>query len=74
MRESLNILKQAINCLPTGPILGENLKMIPPSRYQMKNSMEGVIHHFKLFTEGFAILENKAYFSLEAPKGEFVYF
>jgi NADH dehydrogenase (ubiquinone) Fe-S protein 2 len=71
MRESLNILKQAINCLPTGPILGENLKMIPPSRYQMKNSMEGVIHHFKLFTEGFAILENKAYFSLEAPKGEF---
>ena len=71
MRESLTILKQAINKIPEGPILGENLKMIAPSRYQMKQSMEGVIHHFKLFTEGFAILEGKAYLGLEAPKGEF---
>ena len=71
MRESLNILKQAINCLPTGPILGENLKMIPPSRYQMKNSMEGVIHHFKLFTEGYRVTEDEIYTAVEAPKGEF---
>jgi NADH dehydrogenase (ubiquinone) Fe-S protein 2 len=71
MRESLKILKQAINILPNGPILGNNLKMIPPSRYHMRKSMEGLIHHFKLFTEGFAILKNKAYFGLEAPKGEF---
>jgi len=71
MRESLKILKQAINILPKGPVLGNNLKMIPPSRFQMRKSMEGLIHHFKLFTEGFAILKNKAYFGLEAPKGEF---
>ena len=45
-----------------------------PRVIQSEDSMEGVIHHFKLFTEGFAILENKAYFSLEAPKGEFGYF
>ena len=45
--------------------------MIPPSRFEMRNSMESLIHHFKLFTEGFAILENSSYFAVEAPKGEF---
>ena len=74
MRESIKIIKQSLNILPSGPVLGDNLKMIPPSRFQMRKSMESLIHHFKLFTEGFAILEGKSYFALEAPKGEFVYF
>lgn len=52
MRESLNIIKQCIDTLPEGPFLGDNLKMIAPSRYQMKNSMESLINHFKLYSEG----------------------
>lgn len=71
MRESLKIIKQLLNNLPTGPVLSDNLKMVPPSRFQMRESMENLIHHFKLFTEGFAILQNSAYFAVEAPKGEF---
>lgn len=71
MRESLSILEQALNILPRGPVLSSNLKMIAPSRYQMKKSMESLIHHFKLFTEGFSILSSSTYYSIEAPKGEF---
>lgn len=74
MRESLKIITQLLNNLPTGPTLSHNLKMVPPSRFEMRKSMESLIHHFKLFTEGFAILENSSYFAVEAPKGEFVYF
>ena len=74
MRESLYILEQALNKLPTGPILSSNLKMIAPSRFQMRKSMEALIHHFKLFTEGFSILNGKSYFGIEAPKGEFDFF
>jgi NADH dehydrogenase (ubiquinone) Fe-S protein 2 len=71
MRESSKLIFQLLNKIPTGNILGDNLKMIPPSRFEMRNSMESLIHHFKLFTEGFAILENSSYFAVEAPKGEF---
>lgn len=71
MRQSLVILEQALNKLPSGPILSSNLKLIAPSRSNLKNTMEGLIHHFKLYTEGFSILEGKIYFSIEAPKGEF---
>ena len=74
IRESLKILERALNLLPQGPVLSDNLKMVAPTRFQMKKSMEGLIHHFKLFTEGFSILEGKTYFGLEAPKGEFEYF
>ena len=74
MRESLKILEQALNKLPEGSILSDNLKMVAPTRFQMKKSMEGLIHHFKLFTEGFSVLESSCYFGLEAPKGEFVSF
>ena len=74
MRESSKLIFQLLNKIPSGPILGNDLKMIPPSRFEMRNSMESLIHHFKLFTEGFTILENCSYFALEAPKGEFVYF
>jgi NADH dehydrogenase I D subunit len=71
MRESLSIIEQALNILPLGPTLSLNSKIIAPSRFQMKKSMEGLIHHFKLFTEGFTILGGKIYYAIEAPKGEF---
>lgn len=72
MRESLIILEQALDYLPIGATLSSNLKMVAPSRFQMRQSMEALIHHFKLFTEGFSILSGKFYFGIEAPKGEFV--
>ncbi len=71
MRESLKILYQCLNNIPVGPIKTLNKKISPPSRNIMKNSMEGLIHHFKLFSEGFLIQKNNSYISVEAPKGEF---
>lgn len=71
MRQSLVILEQALNKLPLGPTLSSDLKMVAPSRTNLKRTMEGLIHHFKLYTEGFSVLENQIYFSIEAPKGEF---
>jgi hypothetical protein len=55
MRQSLNIIKQAIKLMENGPIKSSNLKLNPPTRSEMKNSMEAVIHHFKLFTEGLVV-------------------
>ena len=72
MRESVFILEQALKNLPAGKFLSANLKVVGPTRWDMRNSMENLIHHFKLHTEGFAIAKNVIYFSYEAPKGEFV--
>jgi NADH dehydrogenase I D subunit len=74
MKQSVNIIKQALDQIPSGPFLGDDSKVIAPSRYQMKQSMESLIHHFKLFTEGFTVFKSQSYQGLEAPKGEFVYF
>ena len=73
MRESNRIIKQCINWLREndGIILTENHKIAPPKREEMKSDMEGLIHHFKLFTEGYCLPEGEAYAALEHPKGEF---
>jgi len=71
MRQSLVILSQAINLLETGPIKTTDCKICPPSRSEIKNSMEAVIHHFKFFSEGLILPFGETYTATEAPKGEF---
>jgi NADH dehydrogenase (ubiquinone) Fe-S protein 2 len=71
MKQSLDIVQQCLSLMPAGPIKSTNKKFSPPSRIEMKNSMESVIHHFKYFTEGFILPHNEAYTATEAPKGEF---
>jgi NADH-quinone oxidoreductase subunit D len=73
MRESTKIILQCVDLLATnqGPVLSEDGKVTPPRRGQMKQSMEALIHHFKLFTEGFHVPAGEVYAYVEAPKGEF---
>lgn len=71
MRQSLKIIHQAINIIQPGPVKTDDYKISPPSRTEMKNSMEAVIHHFKYFTEGFVLPHSETYTATEAPKGEF---
>ena len=71
MRESVKIIKQCIKNLPKGPIKTVDGKISPPNREDLKQSMEALIHHFKLFTEGFRVPAGNVYSAVEAPKGEF---
>ena len=71
MRESLKIIKQCLNAIPEGPHKAVDRKVTPPSRQDVKNSMESLIHHFKYFTEGVAVPRGETYTATEAPKGEF---
>jgi NADH:ubiquinone oxidoreductase subunit D len=71
MRQSLNIIQQCLNRMPAGPVKADNQKITPPTRLQLKQSMEALIHHFKLYTEGYTVGANEAYTMVEAPKGEF---
>jgi NADH dehydrogenase (ubiquinone) Fe-S protein 2 len=71
MRESLRIIMQAINEMPQGCIRLDDKKITPPTRDQMKQSMESLIHHFKFYTEGFVVPAGSTYTAVEAPKGEF---
>ena len=71
MRQSLNIIQQTMDKLETGPIKSTNYKITPPSRSEMKTSMEAVIHHFKMYTEGITLNYGETYSATEAPKGEF---
>jgi NADH-quinone oxidoreductase subunit D len=71
MRESVKIIHQAIDKMPDGPCKSENNKVTPPARADMKQSMEALIHHFKLFTEGMHVPAGETYTAVEAPKGEF---
>lgn len=71
MRQSLKILSEAMNMIKPGMIKSDDYKYSPPSRIEMKNSMEAVIHHFKYFTEGFTLPYGETYTCTEAPKGEF---
>lgn len=71
MRESLSIIIQCLNKIPEGMIKSDDNKIVPPSRSDMKTSMESLIHHFKLHTEGFYVPEGVSYIAVEAPKGEF---
>jgi NADH:ubiquinone oxidoreductase subunit D len=70
MRQSLRIINQCLNKLPKGIIKSEN-KISAPSRIQFKKSMESLIHHFKLYSEGYYTPEGETYVGIEAPKGEF---
>ncbi len=71
MRESVKIIKQCLNNLPKGPIKTEDGKISPPPKKEIKQSMEALIHHFKLFTEGYRVEKDEIYTAVEAPKGEF---
>ncbi|MGD9592199.1 MAG: NADH-quinone oxidoreductase subunit D [Candidatus Berkiella sp.] len=73
MRQSNRIIKQCVKWLREnpGPVIIEDNKIIAPSRVKMKDDMESLIHHFKLFTEGYCVPEGEAYAAIEHPKGEF---
>ena len=71
MKESLKIIKQAIREIPNGPVMTSNPKVGPPKRSEMKQSMESLINHFKLYTEGYHVPAGEIYVPVEAPKGEF---
>ena len=71
MRQSLRLIMQCLNGMPEGIIKADDRKISPPSRTQMKQSMESLIHHFKLYTEGFTVPASSTYTAVEAPKGEF---
>ena len=71
MRESVKIMRQCIANMPDGPVSSQDGKIVPPKRAEMKQSMEALIHHFKLYTEGYHVPEGEVYAAVEAPKGEF---
>ena len=71
MRESTKIIKDCIKKMPSGPVKSIDGKITPPKKENLKNSMEALIHHFKLFSEGFRVSESEIYTAVEAPKGEF---
>jgi len=70
MRESLRIIEQAVNTLPGGPVRSCNRKFVPPPRSEIGTSMEALIHHFKLWTEGFSAPVGSVYATAESPRGE----
>ncbi|CAE7112028.1 unnamed protein product [Rhizoctonia solani] len=69
-RESLRIIHQCLNKMPTGVVKVDDYKLVPPPRASMKESMEALIHHFKLFSEGYSVPPGETYSAIEAPKGE----
>jgi NADH-quinone oxidoreductase subunit D len=71
LRESLKIIQQCLNDMPAGPVKVDDRKIAPPPRGDMKFSMEALIHHFKLYTEGYHVPAGETYTVVEAPKGEF---
>jgi len=73
MRQSNRIIKQCVDWLRQnpGPVITDDVKVAPPSRADMKNDMEALVHHFKLFTEGYCVPEGEVYTAVEHPKGEF---
>ncbi len=73
MRQSNRIVKQCVQWLRDnpGPVIARNFKVAPPSREEMKGDMEALIHHFKLFSEGYSVPPGETYCAVEAPKGEF---
>nr|YP_010163995.1 NADH dehydrogenase subunit 7 [Thalassiosira nordenskioeldii]QRK25898.1 NADH dehydrogenase subunit 7 [Thalassiosira nordenskioeldii] len=71
MKESLKIIEQCLNLMPTGYVKTNDFKISPPTRVDMKQSMEALIHHFKMYTQGVTIPAGETYIGTEAPKGEF---
>ena len=74
MRQSIAIIEQCLEKIPAGPVMIESSKVSPPHRATMKRSMEALIHHFKLYTEGYHVPPGETYTAVEAPKGEFAVF
>jgi NADH-quinone oxidoreductase subunit D len=70
MRESVRIIEQALDGLPEGPVLADDRKVVLPPRHELGTSMEALIHHFKLVTEGFRVPPGEAYYPVESPRGE----
>ena len=71
MKQSLHLIKQVLSKMPKGSVISDNPRISPPKRSDMKNSMESLISHFKLYTEGVRVPEGEIYAAVEAPKGEF---
>jgi NADH dehydrogenase (ubiquinone) Fe-S protein 2 len=71
MKESLKIIEQCLNSMPKGFIKTNDFKISPPTRVEIKQSMEALIHHFKMYTQGVTVPANETYIGTEAPKGEF---
>jgi NADH-quinone oxidoreductase subunit D len=73
MRQSNHIIDQCVEWLQNnpGPVMSDDHKVAPPNRVEMKDDMESLIHHFKLFTEGYCLPEGEVYSAIEHPKGEF---
>ena len=71
VRQSARIIRQCLREMPEGPVASEDRKVVPPRRAEMKQSMEALIHHFKLYTEGFHVPAGEVYVATESPKGEF---
>ncbi len=71
MKESVKIINQCLEIIPKGPIKALDGKITPPPKKELKESMEALIHHFKLFTEGYRVNKDEIYTAVEAPKGEF---
>jgi NADH-quinone oxidoreductase subunit D len=71
VRQSVRIIQQCLREMPNGPVITSDAKVAPPRRGEMKRSMEALIHHFKLYTEGFHVPAGEVYLATEAPKGEF---
>ncbi|KAJ1539176.1 NADH dehydrogenase Fe-S protein subunit 2 ndufs2 [Cladochytrium tenue] len=71
MRQSVRIIAQCLEKMPGGPIKVDDYKIVPPPRATMKESMEALIHHFKLYSEGYSVPPGETYTAIEAPKGEF---
>ncbi|MDQ1156700.1 NADH-quinone oxidoreductase subunit D [Sphingomonas sp. SORGH_AS 950] len=71
VRQSARIMKQCLAQMPEGPVLASDRKVAPPKRGEMKRSMEALIHHFKLYTEGYHVPAGEVYVATESPKGEF---
>lgn len=69
--QSARIMKQCLAQMPEGPIASDDRKVVPPKRAEMKQSMEALIHHFKLYTEGYHVSAGEVYVATESPKGEF---
>ena len=68
MRQSVRIIEQCLNKMPPGEVRVDDAKISPPKRAEMKESMEALIHHFKLYTEGYSVPPGETYTAIEAPK------
>src|SRR3954462_13122306 len=71
MKESVKIIEQALDGLPEGPFITDDRKVALPPRHELATSMEALIHHFKLVTEGFRVPPGEVYFPIEGPRGEY---